>query len=88
MSNHKKIGTFRMKHFIPLPPAISILNIKQGDKYLCVFILARSISEVLASHFPALEVVVELVSLLVPVEKELVGEEETSDIAVELLVVV
>lgn len=36
----------------------------------------------------ALEVVVELVSLLVPVEKESVGEEETSDVAVELLVVV
>lgn len=35
----------------------------------------------------ALEVVVELVSLLVPVEKESVGEEETSDVAVELLVV-
>ena len=36
----------------------------------------------------ALEVVVELVSLLVPVEKESVGEEETSDVAVELFVVV
>ena len=36
----------------------------------------------------ALEVVVEIVSLLVPVEKESVGEEETSDVAVELLVVV
>ena len=35
----------------------------------------------------ALEVVVELVSLLVPVEEESVGEEETSDVAVELLVV-
>ncbi len=35
----------------------------------------------------ALEVVVELVSLLVPVEKESVEEEETSDVAVELLVV-
>ena len=35
----------------------------------------------------ALEVVVELVSLLVPVEEESVGDEETSDVAVELLVV-
>ncbi|BCP61936.1 hypothetical protein SUT328_11330 [Streptococcus parasuis] len=36
----------------------------------------------------SLEVVVELVSVLVPVEEESVEAEETSDVAVELLVAV